>query len=211
LEQVADYPREEVRMRIRLPHQTERFGAVRIHDVQDVLELDSGIGGDDDSVAVRWQLVSHLPYEVLNAREKGMAIVVPCKGERLKVLEGVLAGIPHDCLIIIVSASDRDPVDRYRMEQEAVTEFCQVVQRDAVLIHQRDPGLGLAFVEAGMPEVVDDDGCVRPGKGEGMLVGVALARLAGRDAVGFVDAANYVPGAVREYVKCYAAGLHLGR
>jgi mannosyl-3-phosphoglycerate synthase len=59
--------------------------------------------------------------------------------------------------------------------------------------------------------VVDDDGCVRAGKGEGMRVGVALARLAGRDAVGFVDADNYVPGAVREYVKCYAAGLHLGR
>jgi mannosyl-3-phosphoglycerate synthase len=195
-------------IRLRLPHRVERFGAVRIHAVQEVLELDSGLGGEDDRLP-RPQLVRRVPQDVMNDIERRAAIVVPCRGERLKLLEGVLAGIPHDCLIILVSASPREPVDRFRMEREAVTEFCELVQRPAILVHQHDPGLGAAFVEAGLPEIVDERGLVRRGKGEGMLVGLALTRLSGRDIIGFVDADNYVPGAVREYVKIYAAGVHL--
>ena len=45
-----------------------------------------------------------------------------------------------------------------------------------------------------MPELIDDDGLVRAGKGEAMLVGMALAALTGRRYVGYVDADNYVPG-----------------
>jgi len=56
---------------------------------------------------------------------------------------------------------------------------------------------------------VAEDGLVRPGKGEAMLVGMALASLSGRRYVGYVDADNYVPGAIVEYCKAYAAGLHL--
>jgi len=78
-----------------------------------------------------------------------------------------------------------------------------------VMVHQRDEGLAAAFAAAGMPELVGDDGLVRDGKGEGMLIGVALAQLTGRRYVGFVDADNYVPGAVHEYVKAFAAGFHL--
>jgi mannosyl-3-phosphoglycerate synthase len=71
--------------------------------------------------------------------------------------------------------------------------------------------LGAAFVEAGIPELVDEQGVVRSGKGEGMLVGMALTRLIGRDFVGFIDADNYFPGAVEEYIKGYAAGFHMAR
>ena len=42
-----------------------------------------------------------------------------------------------------------------------------------------------------------------------MLIGMALAAMTGRRYVGYVDADNYVPGAVNEYCKAYAAGLHL--
>lgn len=87
-------------MRVQLPQHTERFGAVRIHEPQEVLELDSGLSEGTDDLAFKWQMVRHVPYDVINAIERRMAIVVPCKGERLKVLEGVLSGIPHDCLII---------------------------------------------------------------------------------------------------------------
>jgi mannosyl-3-phosphoglycerate synthase len=38
---------------------------------------------------------------------------------------------------------------------------------------------------------------------------MALAALSGRRYVGFVDADNYVPGAVNEYCRAYAAGLYL--
>ncbi|WP_410965849.1 mannosyl-3-phosphoglycerate synthase, partial [Salmonella sp. SAL4438] len=48
---------------------------------------------------------------------------------------------------------------------------------------------------------------VRNGKAEGMITGMLLAKMAGKDYVGFIDADNYVPGAVNEYVKIFASGL----
>nr|BFE68368.1 hypothetical protein GCM10020092_016690 [Actinoplanes digitatis] len=60
-----------------------------------------------------------------------------------------------------------------------------------------------------MEELIGEDGLVRSGKGEAMLIGMALAAMTGRRYVGYVDADNYVPGAVHEYCKAYAAGLHL--
>jgi mannosyl-3-phosphoglycerate synthase len=195
-------------MRIELPHRSERFGSVVVHGVQEVWELDSGseINLTDDHGV--WQSVHHVPTSIINDIEKRMAIVVPVMGERIKVLEGVLSGIPHDCLIIVVSNSPREPGDRYRMEKEALRRFCKFTQRSALIIHQRDPGIAAAFGEAGMTEILDD-GSIRDGKGEGMLIGLALAKLSGHQYVGFIDADNYVPGAVYEYVHAYASGFHL--
>ena len=100
-------------------------------------------------------------------------------------------------------------MDRYEIEAEAIEQFCRSAQRPALAIHQRDPGLAAAFKAAGMPELVGEDGLVRNGKGEAMLVGRAGRTLPGRRFLGYVDADNYVPGAVMEYCKAYAAGLHL--
>ncbi|MFQ5663519.1 MAG: mannosyl-3-phosphoglycerate synthase [Terriglobia bacterium] len=197
-------------MRIEIPTYTERFGAVRIYNVLRIFELDSGLSnGTAEQENQPVQTICRLPYDSLVDIEKRMAIVVPCKQERLKVLEGVLSGIPHDCLTILVSNSHRSPVDRFRMEEEALTQFCRIVQRRAMLIHQRDPGLAEAFAAGGFNDLLDEQGLVRHGKGEGMLVGLALAKLCGKDFVGFIDADNYVPGAVNEYVKDFAAGLHM--
>jgi mannosyl-3-phosphoglycerate synthase len=138
-----------------------------------------------------------------------MVIVIPCMNEARRVIEGVLSGIPHDCLIVLVSNSSRSPVDRYEIEAQTVEQFCRLAERPALTVHQRDPGLAAAIKAAGMPELIDDDGLVRSGKGEGMLVGMALAALSGRRYVGYVDADNYVPGAVGEYCKAFAAGIHL--
>jgi mannosyl-3-phosphoglycerate synthase len=197
-------------VRIEVPTYTERFGAVRIYNVLRIFELDSGLsnaGSEHESHPV--QTIRRLPYDHLVDIEKRMAIVIPCKQERLKVLEGVLSGIPHDCLTILVSNSQREPVDRFRMEKEALSQFCRIVQRRAMLIHQRDPGLGEAFAAGNFPALLDKEGRVQHGKGEGMLVGMVLAKLCGKDFVGFIDADNYVPGAVNEYVKDFAAGLYM--
>ncbi len=196
-------------MRISAPSRTERFGAVRIYEVQEVWELDSGRDAIGTPTELDYQTVLQIPAAWISDIERQMVVVVPAKDERLKVIDGVLSGIPHDCLIVMVSNSSRDPIDRYQMECETVSRFCRVTQRPAVMVHQRDEGLAAAFAAAGMPELVGDDGLVRDGKGEGMLIGVALAQLTGRRYVGFVDADNYVPGAVHEYVKAFAAGFHL--
>ena len=59
----------------------------------------------------------------------------------MKLLEGVLSGIPHDCLTIIVSNSPRQPVDRYKLEKEALEQFNRFVGKNALILHQKDFGL----------------------------------------------------------------------
>jgi mannosyl-3-phosphoglycerate synthase len=189
-------------MRLEQSRRTERFGAVRIHELQRVIELDSGDAPSTGRDGI-------VPADAIRAIERELVIVIPCMNETRRVIEGVLAGIPHDCLIVLISNSARQPVDRYEIEVQTVEQFCRSAERPAVVVHQRDPGLAAAMKAAGMPELIDDDGLVRAGKGEAMLIGMAVAALTGRRYLGYIDADNYVPGAVHEYVKVYAAGLHL--
>jgi mannosyl-3-phosphoglycerate synthase len=195
-------------MRLADSFRSERFGAVRIHELQRVIELDSGAVADAGRPghSAGSRIVGP---EALRAIETQLVIVVPCMNETRSVIEGVLSGIPHDCLIVLVSNSDRLPVDRYEIEAQTVEQFCRLAGRSAVTAHQKDPGLAAAFKAAGMEELIDDSGLVRSGKGEAMLLGMALAAMTGRRYIGYVDADNYVPGAVHEYCKAYAAGLHL--
>jgi mannosyl-3-phosphoglycerate synthase len=197
-------------MRITYPYQAERLGAVRIYALQQVFELDSEPASPEGDTS--WgTTVSHVPSEAILDVQRRMAIVVPCRDERLKVLEGVLTGIPHSCLLIFVSNSSQDPVDRFVMERDTLERFCRFAQRSAVAVHQKDPGLARAFIKAGLPEMVSPEGVIRDGKGEGMAVGTMLAALAHKDYVGFIDADNYVPGSITEYVKAYAADFHLAQ
>lgn len=199
-------------MHIELPHRHERFGAVRIHELTQVIELDSG---RDESPSAKVidstdgsRRVGNVPNSAMLEVEERMAIVVPVKNERRKVLDGVLSGIPGSCPLIMISASERTPIDRYLLETDLLSEFCSVTGRRAIALHQDDPGLAAALVAAGYETMVSE-GRVRPGKGEAMVVGMLLAELDKCRSVGFVDADNYVPGAVHEYVKAFAAGLHL--
>src|SRR5919106_967882 len=190
-------------MKLDLPRYTERFGATSLHGVQRVYELDSGF---DDGRPVSESIVNIGNNQIVDI-EKRMAIVIPTKGERLRLLEGVLSGIPHDCLTIIISNSPRQPVDRYKLEKEALQQFNRFVGRNAFILHQRDPVLSEVLRDVGYKSILGPDGTVRTGKAEGMLIGMLLAKMAGKEYVGFIDADNYVPGAVNEYVKIYASGI----
>ena len=190
-------------MRLDLPRYTERFGSISLHGVQRVYELDSGSSnGRPTSEAIR-----RIGNEEMSEIERKMAIVIPVKGERLKLLEGVLSGIPHDCLTIIVSNSPRQPVDRYKLEKEALEQFNQFAEKNALIVHQKDPGLSEALREVGYTSIFGPVDMVRNGKAEGMMIGMLLTKMAGKEYVGFIDADNYVPGAVNEYVKIYASGI----
>ena len=134
------------RMRLERPHRTERFGAVRVHELQRVIELDSASGPGDET-ATRTRASLQVSTEAIRAIERDMAIVVGCMNETRKVIEGVLSGIPHDCLIILVSNSSRHPVDRYAMEVQTVDEFCAVGRAPRDRGHQRDPAWPAALKE----------------------------------------------------------------
>src|SRR5688500_6917832 len=128
-------------MKLDLPRFTERFGSTSLHGVQRVFELDSGL---DKGKKVS-ENITGVGNEVISEIECKMAIVIPIKNERLKLLEGVLSGIPHDCMTIIVSNSPRQPVDRYKLEKEALEQFNRFVGRNALILHQKDPGLSEAL------------------------------------------------------------------
>jgi mannosyl-3-phosphoglycerate synthase len=194
-------------MKLDLPRYTERFGATSLHGVQRVYELDSGF---DDGSPVSESIVNIGNNQIVDI-ERRMAIVIPTKGERLRLLEGVLSGIPHDCLTIIVSNSARQPVDRYKLEKEALQQFNRFVGRNAFILHQRDPVLAEVLKDVGYNSILEPDGTVRTGKAEGMVIGMLLAKMAGKEYVGFIDADNYVPGAVNEYVKIFASGIAMSQ
>src|SRR5215208_7600891 len=194
-------------MKLDLPRYTERFGATSLHGVQRVYELDSGF---DDGRPVSESIVNIGNNQIAEI-ERRMAIVIPTKGERLRLLEGVLSGIPHDCLTIIVSNSPRQPVDRYKLEKEALEQYNRFAEKNALIVHQKDPGLSDALRGVGYTSIFGTDDTVRNGKAEGMIIGMLLSKMAGKEYVGFIDADNYVPGAVNEYVKIYASGIAMSK
>jgi mannosyl-3-phosphoglycerate synthase len=196
-------------MRIERQRYTERFGSIKINDVQKVLELDSGWRADGalkESIAV-----DKIEEEAIKTIEEKMAIIIPVKDEKLKLFEGVISGVPHECLTIVVSNSERGPTDRFGMEHDTLEQYCHFTQRQALIIHQKDPLLARALAQAKYTDLLDKEGKIRNGKAEGMVVGLLAAILAGKDYIGFIDADNYFPGSVWEYSRCYAAGFSIAQ
>ena len=191
-------------MRFEAIRPADHIGPVKIHDVCRALELDSGSDAGSyskDSAGTR-----RISRESTSIIEQKLAIVLPVKNEDLKVFEGVLSGIPHDCLMIVISNSN---MDYFKSEKDIVNRFCNVNKRQALVIHQKDPDLANAFSFSGYPDIVDEDGLIRSGKSEGMIIGIVMAKIMGREYVGFIDTDNYIPGAVMEYVKHYASGFSM--
>lgn len=193
-------------MRLELPTRAERFGANLFYNIQKIYELDGGYEFDGE-FASPFHVIQQIPRERLYEIESNMAIIIPVKNERLRLLESALCGIPHDCLPIIISNSQREPVDRFSMEQGMVDTFCRYAKKRYVIAHQRSPELARIFRDGNYPHLLDGEGLVHAGKAEGMLAGITLAHLLGKKYIGFIDSDNYFPGAVFEYARLFAAGL----
>ena len=187
-------------MLLEAPVYKELFGAVEIYEVQKVIKLDS------ETKDVGTFTVRNVPREDIYRILEDIAIVVPMKDEKLQLVDGVLKAIPHQCPIIIVSNSKREGPNLFKQEVDLVKHFYNLTRSRIIMVHQKDPGLAEAFKKVGYTHILEGDS-VRSGKGEGMLIGLLLAKAIGAKYVGFVDADNYIPGSVNEYVKDYAAGF----
>lgn len=189
----------------------QEFGRVQISPVQRVIEIDSAFSASrPGTITASGDVI--ISADALASISSQMCIVIACMDEYDHVIEGVLSGIPHDCLVIMVSNSSRTPEnDKYAAEVQLLEEFCSVTQRTAMIIHQKDIGAAEAFRQAGMPELVSSSGTIHPGKGEAMIIGMALAALTKRKYIGYVDADNFVPGSVNEYCRVFAAGLYAAK
>ncbi len=188
-------------MKIDYPRYSERFGVLTINALQHVHELDSG----NDEYHKTRSIVQLSDNELYNLYKK-LAIVIPIKSERLKLFEGVIRGIPHDCLIIVVSNSSRYPLDRYRLERDILKHHALLTDRDTIIIHQKDNTLADTLRAFGYHYILSEDRA-RDGKGEAIIIGILLAKAMNKEYVGFIDADNYIPGAVNEYVKIYASAM----
>lgn len=193
-------------MRIGLPTNSERYGSNLFYAVQKVYELDGGLD-EDKEFSSPFHVIRQIPMSSLHQIEKEMAIVIPIKNERLRLLEGVLSGIPNACLPIILSNSQRDPTDRFGMECSLLDNFCHSAKKKYAVFHQRSTELAQLFSEAGYTSLLNEEGLVRNGKAEGMIAGLLIARLLGKKYIGFIDSDNYFPGAVLEYVRLFSAGF----
>ena len=191
-------------MKLDFPRYSERVGAVSIHTIQRIYELDSGRSRGFHS---SHQTIKKFDYDELSNIIHEMAIVIPVRDEKLKLLEGVLSGIPNEALVIVISNSKRAAVDRYGIEADTVQQLSRFMDKKILMIHQSDPGVAETFSKLGYDSILDAKGKVRDGKAEGMVLGILLAKMFHKDYVGFIDADNYIPGAVNEYVKIFAAGF----
>lgn len=186
------------------PRFTERIGAISIHAVQKIYELDSGKSPDfhGDHRTIR-----AFDHDELSNIFKDLAIVIPIKNEKLRLIEGVLSGIPNECLIVIVSNSQITPVNRFYMEVEMIKQYSRFADKKIIIIHQSDPGLSKAYESVSYTSVLDSKKQTRDGKAEGMITGILMAKMYNKKYVGFIDSDNYFPGAVNEYVKIFAVGF----
>lgn len=196
-------------MRIEREKLIEHLGSVRIHEVRRLLELDSGTSHFASQKGM--PAPQRIERDVINAIHQKLAIILPVKDEDLKVYEGVLTGIPHDCQMIVVSNSQREGPDNLSKERDILEHFCSVTRRTALIVHQKDAQLGKALAYCGYTDVLGDDGLVRNGKAEGMILGILLSILQGKEYIGFIDTDNFIPGAVWEYAQHYAIGFHLAK
>ena len=192
------------------PKYTETIGSVKIHSLQKVYEIDSGYTHGTTLQNFNSQTMA-FDNNTLSKIFKHMAVVIPVKDEKLSLLEGVLSGIPNECLIIIVSNSRRNPFDRYAMEVEMVKQYSLFSNKRIITIHQTDPNLSRIFHKVNYTSILDHNNQVRQGKAEGMIIGILLSKMFKKDYVGFVDSDNYFPGAINEYIRIFASGFAMSK
>jgi len=184
------------------PRVAERIGALTIYDTQRVLKLESSRKFQDTP------MIKSVPHDIFEEYYPKLAIIVPIKNESLKLFEGVLSAIPQDITVIVVSNSFMNGFNRYRMERDILKAIHNFSQQPMIIIHQKDPGLIEAFKSVRYEHILEGDS-VRSGKGEGMIVGLLIAKALGLEYVGFIDSDNYIPSAVNEYIKDYIAGFYM--
>jgi mannosyl-3-phosphoglycerate synthase len=180
------------------------LAAVRTHAVQRIYELDSG---KSKGHLTFHQTTKKFDYNEISNILHDLAIKIPIKHEKLKLLEGVFSGIPNECLVITVSNSSRVPIHRFAMEVEAVRQLGRFMDKRMIIVHEQDSGFAEVFKKSWLQLILDSQEGITAGEAEGMVMGLLIAKVYHKDHLAFIDADNYVPGAVNEYVKTFAASF----
>ncbi|MEM1830554.1 MAG: mannosyl-3-phosphoglycerate synthase [Desulfurococcaceae archaeon] len=187
-------------MLIGYPARFEVFGAVKIYELSKIHTLFSiGVEGKPGAFNIS-------SFRELENIMSSTVFVVPVKNEDPASLEGVLRAIPHGSPVIVVSNSQKFPLNIYKLEQDIAKMLYKTTGRTIIVVHQKDQVIADRLREA-LPLIIDEKQRVRDGKGEGMLIGVLLADALRAENVAFVDADNYIPSVVLEYALIFYTAL----
>uniref|UniRef100_A0A7C4FGQ6 Mannosyl-3-phosphoglycerate synthase n=1 Tax=Ignisphaera aggregans TaxID=334771 RepID=A0A7C4FGQ6_9CREN len=177
------------------PAKFEVFGAVKVYELVKIYSL-FAYGFEKPGV------VSLPRLKDLEDVAQKTVFIVPIKNEEPVTFEGVLKAIPHHSPIVVVSNSSLRPFNRYKVELDIAKSIYKMSGKTIVVVHQRDPIIAEKLRES-LPEMLDEDGLVRNGKGEGMLIGALIADALRAENIAFVDADNHIPSTVLEYALIY--------
>lgn len=179
-------------MYISYPARFEVFGAVKMHELSKVHALFAY--GSESKPGV-FSLPGFRDFEEIAYTT---VFIVPVKDEEPLSLEGVLRAVPYYSPVVIVSNSSVHPLNMYKVEVDIAKMIYKTTGRTVVIVHQKDKSIAEKLGGV-LPEILDKGFLVKSGKGEGMLIGAILADGLRANNVAYVDADNYIPGAVLEY------------
>lgn len=124
------------------------------------------------------------------------AYIISHKDEPVKTLLGVLAFLPMQSIVIIVTNCPAENLAQLKQEVASHSAGCEIL-----LVHQKDPVLAAVLRDRGVFSILGKDDLVVDGKGPGMYSGTLCAALLEQRPrwIIFYDADNRVPSALWEY------------
>src|ERR1051326_3921406 len=124
------------------------------------------------------------------------AFVICHKQESLETLLRVLWYLPAHSPILVVTNCPTQAFETIKRElSEQLSQHTRIY-----VIHQKDAEIAQFFCDRGVHAILNAEGTVVDGKGEGMYIGTLCALLLGYpEWVIFFDADNFVPSALLEY------------
>ena len=124
------------------------------------------------------------------------AFVICHKQERLETLLGVLWYLPaHSPILVVTNCPEQEFSELKREVAEQFSHHTRIY-----VIHQKDAFIAQFFRDRGVHAILNSEGTVVDGKGEGMYIGTLCALLLGfPEWILFFDADNFVPSALLEY------------
>lgn len=144
-------------------------------------------------------------------QENQLPIIVPIKDVGVEFVRNAILGIPKECPVIFVSATEKPDVRA--QERSLAHQYHGREERDILWIPQieSDDGGGTdsavkQYLDTAYPALVEDGG-VASGYREALLIGSFVAKSLDADYLGVVDGDNWNPMAIREFVLLYARGL----
>lgn len=185
-------------MLVEAPKGVENIGPIKVYYPQRIIRLES-----KSSISS----ALNFPKESLSHILEDFSIIIPIKNENIRLFDSVIRSIPADCKIIVVSNSDREKCEK---EIKVIEDFHDMTGAPIIFAHQRDPSIASALEDIGYTNILDN-GLVRDGKGEGLILGLLITKCLGRKYVGFVDADNYMPTSIYEYVLDFAIGIAMSK